>query len=200
MFKNGRAKLGFSKRHKRQPVSVWIYVAKSSCPQSIAFLPLFVDALPSKQQLQRKYKRSVIIVMLIKSWRIHVKLKEFHSLFVWLEYLPSAILQKFSTGGIKNRTRDKKLLGVSWPSLVFRPCNLTVMGSQYFKGLETGKCLAFCDFFYTWQSCCIVALIFLSLLNSYLFFKMSVHPGQRASIDLRLNDVRQLRLILSSYF
>lgn len=195
MFKNGRAKLGFSKRHKRQPVSVWIYVAKSSCPQSIAFLPLFVDALPSKQQLQRKYKRSVIIVMLIKSWRIHVKLKEFHSLFVWLEYLPSAILQKFSTGGIKNRTRDKKLLGVSWPSLVFRPCNLTVMGSQYFKGLETGKCLAFCDFFYT-----IVALIFLSLLNSYLFFKMSVHPGQRASIDLRLNDVRQLRLILSSYF
>lgn len=147
MFKNGRAKLGFSKRHKRQPVSVWIYVAKSSCPQSIAFLPLFVDALPSKQQLQRKYKRSVIIVMLIKSWRIHVKLKEFHSLFVWLEYLPSAILQKFSTGGIKNRTRDKKLLGVSWPSLVFRPCNLTVMGSQYFKGLETGKCLASCDFF-----------------------------------------------------
>lgn len=94
----------------------------------------------------------------------------------------------------------EKLLGVSWPSLVFRPCNLTVMGSQYFKGLETGKCLAFWDFFYTWQSCCIVALIFLSLLNSYLFFKMSVHPGQRASIDLRLNDVRQLRLILSSYF
>ena len=92
---------------------------------------------------------------------------------------------------------------VAWGELtisVFRPCNLTVMGSQYFKGLETGKCLAFCDFFYTWQSCCIVALIFLSLLNSYLFFKMSVHPGQRASIDLRLNDVRQLRLILSSYF
>ena len=41
----------------------------------------------------------------------------------------------------------EKLLGVSWPSLVFRPCNLTVMGSQYFKGLETGKCLAFLWFF-----------------------------------------------------
>ena len=107
---------------------------------------------------------------------------------------------KFSTGGIKNRTREKKLLGVSWPYLVFRPCNVTVMGSQCLKGLQTGKCLAFCDFFYTWQSCCIVALMFLSLLNSYLFFKMGVHPRRRASIDFRLNDVRQLRLILSSYF
>ena len=32
--------------------------------------------------------------MLIKSWKIHVKAKEFHSLFVLLEYLPSAILQE----------------------------------------------------------------------------------------------------------
>ena len=93
-------------------------------------------------------------------------------------------------GRYKNRTREKKLVGVSWPYLVFRPCNVTGMGSQCFKGLQTGNCLAFCDFFYTWQSCCIVALMFLSLLNSYLFFKMSVHLGQRASIDLRLNDVR----------
>ena len=113
------------------------------------------------------------------------------SQFVILEYLPSAILQKFSTGGIKNRTREKKLLGVSWPYLVFRPCNVTVMGSQCFKGLQTGKCLAFCDFFYTWQSCCIVALMFLLFVSLFQNeIKMSVHPGQRASIDFRLNDVR----------
>ena len=92
---------------------------------------------------------------------------------------------------------------VAWGELTISslpPMQLDCDGQSILQRIGNCKCLAFCDFFYTWQSCCIVALIFLSLLNSYLFFKMSVHPGQRASIDLRLNDVRQLRLILSSYF
>ena len=41
-------------------------------------------------------------------------MKEFHNLFVLLEYLPSAILQKFSTGGMKKPYKRKE---VAWGEL-----------------------------------------------------------------------------------
>ena len=63
-------------------------------PRALHFCPYLLMHCLKSSSYNENTKKPVIIVMLIKSGKIHVKVKKFHSLFVLLEYLPSAILQE----------------------------------------------------------------------------------------------------------